>query len=86
MDRKPWYQREDFWAAIGAALAIILSDLYGVELQVEAFVSIVALVGALIWSTTKVEETAMSYRAEERLADKTLATAEIELQIARLKK
>ena len=86
MDRKPWYQREDFWATIGAALAIILSDLYGVELQVEAFVSIVALIGALIWSTTKVEETAMAYRAEERLADKTLATAEIELQIARLKK
>ena len=86
MDRKPWYQREDFWTAVGTIIAVFVGQFYEVEFSIPAFVTFALMVVTLIWSTTKMEETAMAYRAQERLADKAHATAEIELQIARLKK
>ena len=64
VERKAWYLREDFWAAIGTALAVILADSFGVELKVEALVSLVMILIAIITGTTVVESKAMEARKE----------------------
>jgi len=70
--RKPWYKREDFWLAIGAVLSIVLSDTYGIELDVTAFAAIVGVIIAIVWGTTSMENRAMEIRGEMYLADKEL--------------
>ena len=86
VERKPWFKREDFWTAVGTIIAIFVSQFYGVEFSVPAFVAFVLMVGGIIWGTTTLENTVLSYRAEERLVEKEIALKRLDLEMRREEK
>lgn len=62
LEKKPWYRREDFWTPVIGALAIMVLEVAGVELPVEALVTVVLLIAGIIWSSTSQENAATQGR------------------------
>ncbi len=63
VEKKPFYLREDFWVPVVGALAIMVFELTGVELPVEALVAVVVLIAGIVWSSNSQENTAIQARA-----------------------
>ena len=55
MEIKPWFARVEFWTPVGAILAILLAQYFGVAMDVEAFVALVVMVVGIIWGSVSVE-------------------------------
>ena len=69
MEVKPWFARVEFWTPVGAILAILLTQFFGVSLDVEAFVALAVMVVGIIWGSVSVENKVIEAKREMYLAD-----------------
>ena len=77
VEEKPWFLRVEFWTPIIGAVGLVVLELTGVSLPTEALVTVIVLIGTIVWGAVSHRNKVMEASVDVYLADKQYEAARL---------
>ena len=85
-EEKPWYTCVEFWTAIIGSVGVVVLQIFGIELPVQALVTLAVFIGYIFWSRVSQRNKVIEAKAQIYVVNKEFEILRMEAGMQEVRK